>query len=69
VVARTIQRPVVCAGTTFCASPPLVTMPWTRSVRREVLAQQPDRGLRDDERVGGVDAELGYAPACASRPS
>ena len=27
--------------------------------RPEVLAEEPDRDLRDGERVGGVDAELG----------
>ena len=56
--ARTYQRPSVRSGIAFGASPPWVTMPWTRTVGGQLLAQQADRHLGDGEGVGGVDALL-----------
>ncbi len=59
VAARIIQWPSVRAGMMFGASPPTDTMPWTRSVGSNRLAEQPDGDLGHDQRVGGVDASLG----------
>ena len=36
--------------------------------RPHMLAQQPNRGLRDRQRIERVDAEFGNAAACASLP-
>ena len=57
--ARTYHVPVVWPGTMLGASPPWVTMPWTRSRGRMCWRSRPIADLGDGEGVGGVDAELG----------
>ena len=64
---RAIQVPSVCAGMTLVASPPWRDDPVHLVEGPEVLAQQPDRHLRDRERVGRVDPELGRDRRRATR--
>ena len=60
--------PIVCAGTMFGASPPCVTMPWTRSRRRMCWRSRPIAACATVSASAALTPSSGNAEACASLP-
>ena len=65
---RAIHVPSVCAGTTFAASPPWVTMPWTWSNGRRCWRSKPIATCATVNASAALMPSSGAIAACDSRP-